>query len=312
MKAAVEQVKETFEGRISERRACGLMKVAVSTFRYRPEGNDEKLRDELIELSRARPRFGYRRLHAMLGGKDRVVNHKLVWRLYKEEGLALKRKRRKYLVRVARPLEKAQTRNEEWALDFVSDVLGSGRSIRLLNVADAYTRECVALEVDTSFASRRVTGVLDRAIAEHGAPRRIRSDNGPEFTSRHYLAWAVERGIELLHIQPGKPMQNGRLESLNGKLRDEFLNVSWFRNLFDARRQAKAHLERLNRQRSLEQDEDEEVGGSRRGPRAEELVLNEYENLIALEMVAPQDIHVGFDGESAMRRPTTLVIYLTW
>ena len=240
MKAAVEQVKETFEGRISERRACGLMKVAVSTFRYRPEGNDGKLRDELIELSRARPRFGYRRLHAMLGGKGQVVNHKLVWRLYKEEGLALKRKRRKYLVRVARPLEKAQTRNEEWALDFVSDVLGSGRSIRLLNVADAYTRECVALEVDTSFASRRVTGVLDRAIAEHGAPRRIRSDNGPEFTSRHYLAWAVERGIELLHIQPGKPMQNGRLESLNGKLRDEFLNVSWFRNLFDARRQAKA------------------------------------------------------------------------
>ena len=249
MKLAVEQVKETFEGRISERRACGLLRVAVSTFRYHPQANDAKLREKLIELSRERPRFGYRRLHAMLAGQERVVNHKLVWRIYKEEGLALKRKRRKYLVRVARPLDKAETSNEEWALDFVSDALGSGRSIRLLNVADAFTRECVALEVDTSFASRRVTGVLDRAIAERGAPRRIRSDNGPEFTSRHFIAWARDRGIELLHIQPGKPMQNGRLESLNGKLRDEFLNVSWFRNLFEARRQAQAWRKDYNQVR---------------------------------------------------------------
>ena len=152
----------------------------------------------------------------------------------------MKRKRRRHPVRVAKPLQKAAARNEEWALDFVSDTLGSGRSIRLLNVADAFTRECVALEVDTGFAGRRVTGVLDRAITERGTPLKIRSDNGPEFTSRHFIAWARERGIELLHIQPGKPTQNGRLESLNGKLRDEFLNVSWFRNLFEARHQAKA------------------------------------------------------------------------
>lgn len=188
-------------------------------------------------MARERPRFGYRRLHAMLGGEERV-NHKRVWRIYREAGLSIRRKRRKRLARAGRPLEPATLANEEWALDFVSDAIATGRSIRLLNIADAYTRECLALEVDTSFASRRVTRVLERVIAERGAPRRIRCDNGPELTSRHFVAWCVERKIDLLHIRPGKPAQNGRLESMNGKLRDEFLNLSWFRNLFDARRQA--------------------------------------------------------------------------
>lgn len=221
----------------TERRACQLMKVPVSSFRYRPGCSDATLREQLVELARERPRFGYRRLHAMLP-LDEPVNHKRVWRVYREAGLAVKRRKRKRLVRVGKPLEPATFRNEEWALDFVSDRIATGRSIRLLNIADAYTRECLALEVDTSFASRRVTRVLEQVIAERGLPRRIRCDNGPELTSRHFLAWCTGQKIDLLHIQPGKPMQNGRLESLNGKLRDEFLNVSWFRNLFDARRQA--------------------------------------------------------------------------
>lgn len=114
------------------------------------------------------------------------MNHKRVWRAYREAGLAVKRRKRKRLVRVGRPLEPATFRNEEWALDLVSDAIATGRSIRLLNIADAYTRECLALEVDTSFASRRVTRVLERVIAERGAPRRIRCDNGPELTSRHF------------------------------------------------------------------------------------------------------------------------------
>jgi putative transposase len=139
--------------------------------------------------------------------------------------------------------------NEEWALDFVSDAIASGRSIRLLSVVDAYTRECVALEADTSFASRRVTRVLEKAIAQRGRPQRIRCDNGPELTSRHFLAWCVEHRIELIHIQPGKPMQNGRVESFNGKLRDEFLNISWFRNLFDARAKAAAWKQEYNEKR---------------------------------------------------------------
>jgi putative transposase len=235
VKASVERLEKEFA--FSERRACRLMKLAVSSFRYRSSCSDIVLREQLVELARERPRFGYRRLHAMLPA-DEPVNHKRVWRVYQEAGLAVKRRKRKRLTREGRPLEPATFRNEEWALDFVSDAIATGRSIRLLNIADAYTRECLALEVDTSFASRRVTRVLEQVIAERGTPRRIRCDNGPELTSRHFLAWCTEQRIELLHIQPGKPMQNGRLESLNGKLRDEFLNVSWFRNLFDARRQA--------------------------------------------------------------------------
>jgi len=237
VKAAIEQIRKDYA--FSERRTCLLFGLAVSTYRYRSTRNDSELRQQLVELARERPRFGYRRLHVLLG-VDRPVNHKRVWRIYREAGLAVKRRKRKRLVRVGRPLEAATFRDEEWALDFVSDSISGGRTIRLLNIADAYTRECVALEVDTSFASRRVTRVLERAIQQRGAPQRIRCDNGPELTSRHFLAWCVGRRIELLHIQPGKPMQNGRLESLNGKLRDEFLNVNYFRNLFEARKLAAA------------------------------------------------------------------------
>ncbi len=127
--------------------------------------------------------------------------------------------------------------NEEWALDFVTDALASARHVRILTVVDVFTRECLALETDTSMGSLRVLRVLDRIIAERGAPQRIRSDNGPEFTSRAYLAWSLERRIELVHIRPGKPIENAHVESFNGRLREECLNVSWFRNLFDARRQ---------------------------------------------------------------------------
>lgn len=116
-------------------------------------------------------------------------------------------------------------------------------------IVDAYTRECLALEVDTSFASRRVTRVLEEIVIERGVPQSIRCDNGPEMTSRHFLAWCLERKIELVHIQPGKPMQNGRCESFNGRLREEFLRVSWFENLFDARRKTADWRKDYNEQR---------------------------------------------------------------
>ena len=237
MKAAVGHMRESFP-KMSERRACGLMRMAVSTFRYHSNRNDEALRRELIEMARQRPRFGYRRLHVLLKF-DEPVNHKKVFRVYREAGLAVKRRIRKRLHRAGKSLAEVMGPNQEWALDFVSDRIAMGRTIRLLNVADAFTRECVALEVDTSFASLRVTRVLDEAISKRGAPSSLRCDNGPEFTSRHFFAWAKERNIDLVHIEPGRPMQNGRLESLNGKIRDEFLNTNWFRNLFDARTQAR-------------------------------------------------------------------------
>ena len=215
----------------SQRRACGLVTVAESSYRYRSRRSDEPLRTRLVELARSKPRFGYRRLHVLLGRAGEHVNHKRVHRVYREAELMIRRKKRKHCVREGKPLLARTSANQEWALDFAHDVLACGRTIRILSVVDACTRECLALEVDTSFASRRVTRVLDAILAERGQPGTIRCDNGPEFTSRHFLAWAIEHGIELLHIQPGKPMQNGRVESFNGRLREECLNLSWFQNL---------------------------------------------------------------------------------
>lgn len=236
LKAAVGQVREEYA--FSERHACGLMLVAAGTYRYASQRarNDEPLRLRLVELAREKPRYGYRRLHVLLQRAGEQVNPKRVHRIYREAGLAIRRKRRKHCVRAGQPLVERTAANQEWALDFVHDVVECGRTIRVLTVVDACTRECLALEVDTSFASRRVTRVLEEIIVARGVPQAIRCDNGPELTSRHFLAWALERGIELLHIQPGKPTQNGRLESFNGKLREECLRVSWFQNLFDARR----------------------------------------------------------------------------
>jgi len=163
------------------------------------------------------------------------VNHKRVRRVYREAGLCVKRKKRKRLVRTGPAAQVLNRANQEWALDFVHDVLGTGQRVRVLCGLDAYTRGCLALEVDTSFARRRVMRVLERLIAERGRPESLRCDNGPELTSRHFLAWCLERKIHRVHIEPGRPMQNGRVESFQGKFRDECLNVSWFRNLWEAR-----------------------------------------------------------------------------
>jgi putative transposase len=234
MKAAVEHIQEKFS--LTERRACRLLLVPVSSFRYQPRRNNAGLKERLVELAREKPRFGYRRLHVLLRRAGEEVNHKRVHRLYREAGLALRRKKRKHAVRVRQPLGVYTAANQEWALDFVHDVVASGRSIRVLNVIDAYTRESLAMEVDTSFAGLRVTRVLDEIIARRGAPQSIRCDNGPELTSRHFLAWNLERKIHLLHTEPGKPTQNGYVESINGKLREECLRIHWFQNLFEARR----------------------------------------------------------------------------
>ena len=214
--------------------------MAASSYRYRARRSDEPLRAQLVELAREKPRFGYRRLQVLLGRSGEHVNHKRLHRVYREAGLAIRRKKRKHCVREGKPLLARTAANQEWALDFVHDAVECGRTIRVLSVVDAYTRECLALEVDTSFASRRVTRVLEQIIAERGVPLAIRCDNGPELTSRHFLAWCVERQIELVHIQPGKPAQNARIESFNGRLREECLNLSWFQNLFDARRKIAA------------------------------------------------------------------------
>ncbi len=233
----------------SERRVCGLLGMAASSYRYGTTRSDEPLRTQLVELAREKPRYGYRRLQVLLQRQGERVNHKRVHRVYREAGLALRRKKRKHCVREGKPLLERTSANQEWGLDFVHDAVQCGRTIRVLSVVDAYTRECLGLEVDTSFASRRVTRVLEQILAERGAPQAIRCDNGPEFTSRHFLAWCVERGIELIHIQPGKPTQNAYVESFNGRLREECLNLSWFQNLFDARRKIAAWRQEYNEER---------------------------------------------------------------
>ena len=233
----------------SQRRVCGLMGMAVASYRYQTTRSDEPLRTQLVELARSKPCFGYRRLHVLLGRSGEQVNHKRVHRVYREAGLMIRRKKRKHCVREGKPLLARTSANQEWGLDFVHDAVECGRTIRVLSVVDAYTRECLGLEVDTSFASRRVTRVLDAIMAERGKPQVIRCDNGPELTSRHFLAWSVDHKIELVHIQPGKPMQNGRVESFHGRLREECLNLSWFQNLFDARRKIAAWRKEYNEER---------------------------------------------------------------
>lgn len=235
---------------MSERQACGLMEVAASSVRYRARcrPREETLRVRLKELAEQYPRFGSPRLCELVRDKDRY-NHKLVERVYREMGLSLRRKKRKQLLRERKPMIRAVAVNQEWAMDFVTDSLAGGRHLRVLTIIDVFTRECLALETDTSIGSMRVIRALDRVIAERGVPRRLRCDNGPEFTSRAILAWAIERTIELAHIRPGKPVENAFIESFNGRFREECLNASWFRNLFDARRQIDRWREHYNQVR---------------------------------------------------------------
>lgn len=201
-------LKDTFE--LSERRACGLIGIAVSTYRYQGRKNDGELRRKLIELAREKPRYGYRRLHVLMEREGEAVNHKRVWRVYKEAGLSVKRRKRKRLVRVGRPLEPATQINEEWAIDFASDALATGRAIRVLSVVDACSRQCMALETDTSFASRRVTRVLERAMSQYGWPRGASAAT----TGRNSLRGTSWRGrwnggSNCCTFSPGGPRRTG-------------------------------------------------------------------------------------------------------
>lgn len=234
---------------LSERHACRLLEVDRTTYRYeaRPDTNRE-LREALLALARQHPRYGYRRLWALLERRGWKVNVKRIYRLYREAGLMVRRLKRKRLAREAPREQWLSAPNQEWALDFVSDAVASGRALRALTVVDSYTRECPAIEVASGISSRQVTRALERVIEQRGKPRTLRTDNGPEFTSRHFVAWCEQHGIELKHIHPGKPMQNGHVESFNGRRRDECLNASWFVNIADA----KTRIETWRRQYNAE------------------------------------------------------------
>jgi putative transposase len=233
---------------VSQRRACGLIEVHRSSCRYRRRRSDDPgLRTRLRELAETRRRFGYRRLQVLLLREGWQVNHKRVYRLYVEEKLGLRRKRGRKRSGVRQPLAEPTRANQVWSVDFMTDALSSGRRFRTLNIVDDYTREAVAIEVDTSLGGLRVARVLEDLKIERGLPGQIRSDNGPEFTSRALDQWAYEHGIRWHYIQPGRPMENGYVESFNGRLRDECLNENWFGDLAEARETIEAWRQDYNR-----------------------------------------------------------------
>lgn len=236
---------------VSQRRACDVLAVDRSGVRYRSiRPDDAAERAAMKAVAAERRRFGYRRIHIMLERQGIVMNLKKLRRLYREERLQVrKRGGRKRALGTRRPMAVPQAANARWSLDFVSDAFTDGRRFRVLAVVDDFTRECLTLVADTSLSGTRVVRELDAVISRRGRPGTIVSDNGTEFTSTAILSWCQNTGIDWHYIAPGKPMQNGFIESLNGRFRDEFLNEVLFSTLTDARTQIVAWKEDYNRNR---------------------------------------------------------------
>ena len=222
---------------LSARRFCRLTGWNRSSLQYRPEGRDDAaLRERLRYWAALKPRWGAPILHDVLKAEGLVINHKRTERLYREEGLSLRRKRRRKLPAMARvSLSVPQGPNERWSMDFIHDQLATGRRFRCLTLVDDFTRQCLAIHVDTSIGGASVVAVLQRLALSGWLPKAITVDNGPEFTGKALHLWAQRFGITLHHIQPGKPMQNAFIESFNGTFRDDCLNQHWFSSLAEAR-----------------------------------------------------------------------------
>lgn len=223
--------------KVSVRRVCDILSASRRRINYiSTKIDDPKLRKRLKELALERRRFGYKRLAILLKKEGFYCNLKKVYRIYKEEGLSvMKRKGRKRAIGTRTPLPKPDKINQVWSLDFMSDALSDGRRFRIFGVMDQCSRECLKLVADTSIGGIRVARELDELISQRGKPLCIVSDNGTEFTSKAVLKWAVKQNIDWHYISPGKPSENGFTESLNGKIRDEFLNENWFLSLSEAR-----------------------------------------------------------------------------
>lgn len=231
---AVEFIKEH---NISERRGCRLVSLNRKSCRYQTRRRAESgLIKRLRELAAERPRFGYRRIHALLKRENYEVNLKRVYRLWKQEKLSLPRRRpSKRRARATLGIvPKAGRANQIWTYDFVFDQSLSGKSLKMLTLIDEYTRECLAVEVGVSIRSERVRQILEKVCANKGKPELVRSDNGSEFIGKAVSGWLEKNGVKPLFIEPGKPWQNGKGESFNGKLRDECLNREWFSSVKEA------------------------------------------------------------------------------
>jgi putative transposase len=231
----VSEMKISYQ--ISERRACRTMVFPLSTIRYKSVVDPQiALRMRLRELAAARVGYGYRRLHILLWREGWEVNHKRVYRLYREENLGMRqkppRRRKACMKRELRP--KAIAKNECWSMDFMSDQLFDGHRIRLLTIVDNHTRESLAIHVSQRIRGYEVVQVLERVVARHGKPQTIRVDNGPEFISKDVDLWAYWNHVKLDFSRPGKPTDNAYIESFNARFRLECLNEHWFLSLEDA------------------------------------------------------------------------------
>lgn len=228
----------TLSHKMSERRVSRLLGANRSVVRYRSKKQDDGITARIKSIAFERRRFGYRRIHMVLQRSGLQINHKKVFRIYKECGLKVKKRcGRKRAIGVRGAPFRPCRPNQKWVLDFVHDALADGRKLRLLTILDVFTRECLRIEVDTSIGGKKVVDALDGLMRERGKPEMILSDNGTEFTSNGVWQWSHEKEVLWSYIEPGKPYQNGSIESFNGKLRDECLNENWFLTLRDAQRE---------------------------------------------------------------------------
>jgi len=237
---------------MSERKSCLILEYNRQSIRYQSKTNavNEAIRDRLKELSKKHPSNGCPLLTVLIRKEFGKINHKRIERIYLQERLQLPRHRKKKYIKMPRkPLKASKKPNETWSMDFVHDRTYDGRKLRMLNVIDNFTRECLWIAVDRSLNSNKVTCVLDYLKTTIGLPESIRIDNGAEFTSKRFQSWSKENNVELDFIEPGKPMQNGYIESFNGKFRAECLNLHWFRNLDHAREEVEKWRYSYNQKR---------------------------------------------------------------
>lgn len=237
---------------ISGRRACGLFHLSRSTWLHKSTRKDDTLlRQRIKDLAFARPRYGYKRIHVLLLREGWEMNHKRVYRLYKEEGLSLLKKRPRRHVTAKRRQNQFHITgpNSVWAMDFVSDALFCGQRIRTLPIIDLFTRECLGIEVDISIRGHQVVAALELIMLSRGKPATIHCDNGPEFISKVLDQWCYKNKVELDFSRKGKPTDNAYAESFNGRFRDECLNFHWFMSLDDAREKIEGWRREYNDQR---------------------------------------------------------------
>ncbi|MCE7913052.1 MAG: IS3 family transposase [Candidatus Brocadia sp. AMX3] len=241
------------ERNIPVSRACKLVSLPRSQFYYNPVKDDAEVIQALQDLAFAHPSYGFRKLFAYIRRSGKAWNHKKVYRVYKLLKLNKKRKgKRRLPTRVKQPLQQPSFINKSWSMDFMSDSMIHGRKFRTLNVMDDCSREALAIEVDTSLSSKRVIRVLERIIAERGKPEYIRTDNGPEFTSKDIELWAKEKEIIIQYIQPGKPMQNGYIERFNRLYREAVLDAYLFFDLYQVKQLTEEWMKEYNERRPHE------------------------------------------------------------